>query len=549
MLISKFNRMIRNKFIWGALAVIVSVSFVLSYSAVTSSCSRSSPDAIATLFGHDVSYLEFRKALLFEQGFDRQRQMSDEEQKELDASAWKRIAVLQMADKMGITTPMQEVGRVIRQSPGFAVDGVFDKNQYARLIANRVGIDTGTFELFQQENMTIEKLYTVMRSMVWTAPYEVNTKVRDLTDQFKVEYALFETHKFTPELDQTEQNLRDYYSENMELFREPKRVRVKYVSFPFDAYVSTNAIAEERVVAYYENHQEDFVPEGATNDFIEYSPIDDVRDEIVEKLQKEDMIEAARVDAMEFAVFLIPDRGAKAPTMEEAADTNGGRPVQLTAEFSEQEQVSDLVVGNEFNLAAFRLVPGDVMSMYSDAILGDTAAYVIALNNTVESFIPDFETARDKVIPLATAAARKEAFEGRIDAIAEQVHSSLSSNQPLSVLLNNFDVDIVTTDFFTVMDSMVTNKVQYSDVLGSKAVDLATGQVSSPIYVEEGAILARLLNRHAGPPEDTYNFAPQVQRTLIQYRSAQTFESWRDYVLQLAEFKDLRQNDSDESRL
>jgi hypothetical protein len=544
--------MIRNKFIWGAVAFIVCISFVFSYSAVSSGCSKNPAGAVATLFGEDVKSIDFRLAMLFEQGLEPKRNLTDEEQEQLEDSAWKRLAVLKLAEDMDVITPLHEVGALIRQSPSFAVEGAFSRDQYARIIGTRLGVDTGTFERFQQENLTIEKLYSTMGSMVWTSPFEINTKVRDLTDQFKMEYALLDAKTFTPETVLTNGEHEAFFAENKELFREPKRVSVQYVAFPFANYVTTNAPSEDQLSLYYDDHLDDFKVENSTNILDEYRTLDEARDDIIALLSDELEILSARDAAETFVYSLLPEGRNKAPSFETRLAEDKDLKSVTTEPFGIYESVSGVEdAGNTFNEAAFALIPNDATAKYSDVVLGTNAAYVLVFESDEESYIPDYESVSEAVIPLAQAAAERDAFIENVDAIAEtaQTAANADTNATLGALLASHKVEATETEYFSVFSSFDTNQVNHADDLSSVAAELAPGQISNPIEVEDGVLVARLIDRRAGTAQDSFAFTPQVQRTLAQYRSAQVFEAWRSYVLAQANFTDLRQPIPDEESL
>ncbi|MDE0838040.1 MAG: SurA N-terminal domain-containing protein [Kiritimatiellae bacterium] len=553
MLISKFNKMIRNKFIWGAVAFIVCISFVFSYSAVSSGCSKNPAGAVATLFGEDVKSIDLRLAMLFEQGLEPKRNMTDDEQEQLEDSAWKRLAVLKLAADMELVTPLHEVGTLIRQSPSFATpEGAFSREKYARTVGTRLGVDTGTFERFQQENLTIEKLYSTMGSMVWTSPFEINTKVRDLTDQFKMEYALLDAKTFTPETVLTNGEHEAFFAENKELFREPKRVSVQYVAFPFTNYVTTNAPSDEQLSLYYDDHLDDFKVEDSTNILAQYKTLNDVRDDIIALLSDELEIMATRDAAENFVYSLLPEGRRKAPSFETRLAEDKTLKSVTTEPFGIDESVSGVEdAGSKFNEAAFALIPNDATAKYSDVVLGTNAAYVLVFESEKESYIPDFESVSDSVIPLAQAAAERDAFIASVDAIAETAKTAANAdtNATLGALLASHKVEANETEYFSVFSSFGTNQVDHVDDLSSVAAKLAPGQISSPIEVDDGVLLARLIDRRAGTAQDSFAFTPQVRRTLAQYRSSQVFEAWRNYVLAQANFTDLRTPIADEESL
>ncbi len=544
MLITKFNKMIRNKFIWAFVAFIVSISFVLSYSAVTEGCQRRSPGAVGVLGGEDISYAEFRTALLYETGLQNRRRLTDEEQEQLDDSAWKRMAMLRKAQNLGITTPLQEVGEAIRSEPSFTVNGSFSKAAYSSIIAQQLNMTTDMFESFQQETMTIDKMRSVARALTWVAPYEVNTRIKDLTDRFRMEYSLLDKNTFISDFSLSDDDLLAFYNANTNLFVEPDRVSVRYVAFDIDNYFATNAVTEQRVSNYYENNRDDFLNPASTNALDTHLPLAEVSTNIVALIAREDAVKRAKDDAINFMISLIPEYdGLEAPSLDDRVASTNGLEIKTTGFFAEYDSLPELNVNFRFNQAAFRLAPDDPTAMYSDAIVGDRAVYILTLNEKRPAYVPPFEEIQEKVRPVAVAEARGEALTKEAENLASVLRTE--TNRTFQAVLRGYGLSSVTTEYFSVFASIQTNTVSYANELGQKAAELGTGEVSDPIPVPEGILLARLVDRQAGTGTATPGLEAQLQNTLGQYRSSVVFEDWREALLEEAEFTDLRSDDAD----
>ena len=93
MLISKFNRMIHNKLVWGLFALVVSLS-MFGLGAVSLRGNRARRDVEGTLFGKPVLTAELQAARMGTLGFRPRPDLSQEQLVELQRQTWRRVALL-----------------------------------------------------------------------------------------------------------------------------------------------------------------------------------------------------------------------------------------------------------------------------------------------------------------------------------------------------------------------------------------------------------------------------------------------------------------------
>ena len=283
MLITKFNRLIRNKFLWAVVAIVVSVSFVLSASSLKG-CAKDTAAMAGQLYGEDISMQQFRLTRFFELGMRPNTDLSPEANLRLHHRTWQRLAMLRTADRLGITTSIDEVGRLIRKDPSFAVNGAFSKDHYRSVISEQLRVDIATFEIFLRQNVTLMKLRGIMGSLVWVSPQELNQRLANLTDKRRVEYATFTASNLVGDINVTDEDARAFYEENDELFTLPRQVSVRYVMFPITNFFSTNLVSEADIQEHYDRHIDDYTPTD-TNGMAFPTPLEEVGDEIAELLK------------------------------------------------------------------------------------------------------------------------------------------------------------------------------------------------------------------------------------------------------------------------
>jgi len=189
MLITKFNKLIHKKIVWAAFAIMISVAMVGMFAPSTGRGKRSSvrSNSMGTVFGKPVSRREFNAASLFTRHFQPLPQMSDKEREDFNKQVWQRIAILKMADKMGVTVSKAELSARIQNDPALNVNGHFDKNRYKLLVREQMHVLVPTFEEYLRQEMILRKMSALVTQSVWVSPLELDSSVKQLTDIFNVE--------------------------------------------------------------------------------------------------------------------------------------------------------------------------------------------------------------------------------------------------------------------------------------------------------------------------------------------------------------------------
>ena len=114
MVIHQFNKLIRNKWVWGVFAIIVSAAFCFEDLFSTREREESSGGSAGTLAGESVKASLFAEIAEDVRGVGRQRDWTLKTH-EVNRSAWENYAALKVAEKDGITATDAEVSAAIRR--------------------------------------------------------------------------------------------------------------------------------------------------------------------------------------------------------------------------------------------------------------------------------------------------------------------------------------------------------------------------------------------------------------------------------------------------
>ena len=196
MVIHQFNKLIRNRWLWGAFAIAISAFFAFDFLIAdlgSESRAEMSGDA-GTLAGKSVDGKLFAALAEEARGFGRSRDWQMK-QGDVNRQAWENYAALLVAGKAGVEATDAEVQAIIRRDPSFQQNGGFSFALYQRALRDN-GLTPERFEAFLKRRVTLMRLgQAVLGSAAWTSPMELDQAVADMTDTFTVKVATFTQSK------------------------------------------------------------------------------------------------------------------------------------------------------------------------------------------------------------------------------------------------------------------------------------------------------------------------------------------------------------------
>ena len=166
MLISKFNKLIRNRILWSIFAFVVIVSFVGFFSN-TGGClgdtGRQQAGRLGSTSFTDRNFRDarFQTSLGLRLMVGRNLDSTSAIEREVDIQAWKRLSSLKIAEDLGLRTRDDEVVRAIQQDRQFAPEGAFDRARYKAFVSSvlhNMDADEALFEENVRQTLTLQKI-------------------------------------------------------------------------------------------------------------------------------------------------------------------------------------------------------------------------------------------------------------------------------------------------------------------------------------------------------------------------------------------------------
>jgi peptidyl-prolyl cis-trans isomerase D len=220
------------------------------------------PRAVAVVGETEISIEELEQAQQRNEQFYRQQygaQLTPELLKMLDIPSLTLnqlvdAAVLrQEAESLGLQVPDEALRLEIREIPAFQRDGQFSPAAY-RAVLERQGISAPRFEADLRTQLLIEQLVDVVRRGVHVTDAEALDAYHRDNDELTLEYVKLAAADYESEVSFDDAALAAWFDANAEQFREPERIRVRFVEYDPAKFADKSAIADEAIEEHYALH-------------------------------------------------------------------------------------------------------------------------------------------------------------------------------------------------------------------------------------------------------------------------------------------------------
>ena len=437
MFIHHFNRLIRNKWVWGVFAVIISAFFAFDFLIPRGDGAVRSGQASGLLGGEEVKADEFRAFAGDVRGYGR-AQRSDIGDREVNKSAWENIAAVRTAESLGLGVFPQEVRDAILEMPYFkGASGVFDMGVYEQVLREN-GFNAELFEQMQTRAMAIEKIAReVTASASWISPMEIDRAVQDMSDEFTVRVATFKDKSAAPELDDAA--LRKYYEAHTNSIALPDLVSVRFLKFDTndEARYSKVEIADDTIQDYYDTVSDRYETE--TTNGVVRKTFEEVKPELLKELQQKALVDIIATNLIA-KVFENGGKGEKAKdSLLDKIAAEEKLEVRVSPRFGAEGErtVEGLMVSAEkfapgaegFATVAFELDPEAEDFRYG-VVRGTNCVYMIERASFLPAHVPSFEEAKAVMREPAAKQAKEEAFKASVNAVAGAAREALKAGKP-----------------------------------------------------------------------------------------------------------------------
>lgn len=530
MLITKFNKMIRNRILWWFIGGIVIITFVGFFSP-RGGCEKMPTSAgVGTLFGTPVSDAELRQArfntyLSLCLMVGRIIPMTEAVNTELNEQAWKRLAALQTAKTLGITASTDEVLNQIKRDPQFTVNGAFSRERYTAFTRGVLGSLNATVAQFEgqlAENIILQKLQNLSAAGAWVSPSDMSRIVSRYADSFAVQYVTLTTNILSGVIALDDAALQRYFEAHTNDFAIPEKVSVKYVQLPVSNYLVRASVDSATVEEYYDTHTEEF-SSSDTNEQKTLTPLEAVRGVISNKLVLAAATDLARNAAMDFVVALAPARDGSATSFDALAAATG-LTVRTTGFFDAESSLTNSAFGPDFVEAAFRLRPTPD-EYFSDVITGLQHVYVLALISNTEARLPDFAEVKVQVEAPAREQARLDKLAKVASEMRDRMDTELKAGKSFKAAAKAETLNVVTTELFSVYSAP---QALSQPAILEEITSRDSGELTGVLTETNALIIAYVVERKPASVDESSTARAQLGMNITRRRARTLFTEWED---------------------
>ena len=536
MVILQFNKLIRNKWIWGVFAIIVGGAFAFDFLVDDllrdDKGDRGDASSVGTLGGENVSASLFRDITEELRGFGQNRDWR-RKSSEVNREAWEICAMLEAARRNGLEATDAEVAKAIRSDRSFQKNGQFSFALYQGLLREN-SLTPERFEQFLKRRLTMSKIAeSGAGSAVWASPMEVEQAVNDMTDSFTVKVARFaEDKKEADAVKLDEEGLKKWYDEHAKSLELPERIKLRMVAFDAtDTNVLAKMVVSEDALRDHYDVTVDKYTSTDTNGVETVKKFEEVRD-LVDK-------EVRQVEAVEYFVTNLNSRvyGVKAAEGKSRLDeiaAEEGRKVVTTDWFA-----PDGTYKEGFMKRAYQICPGAqtlnevVAELDSDSedlrygvVRSDRTVWLVEKVETSPAHVPTFEEAKEIVRPRALDAAKADAFKAKVESVAKKgVDAVLASG------------NVSTNITFAVCD-LNSGAFPDQNAIAGAAIKLRKGEISEFTSTGKGrGLLVVCEDRVPGDAAKAQIWKLQVRGSAEALQRRQIPEAWQKWNLERLGFE------------
>lgn len=523
MFIIKFNKMIHNKWVWGVFAFIVAFAFA-GAGIFTERSKTPSAGGMGLLGGERVSLQEYD---LVRRMLDMEEQSEGAVEEQTDA-IWQRLAVLKTARDMGLRVTDEEIMGMLQRDPAFAgQNGTFDPALYRAMVSNALGIPTQLYEDIRRSQLLASHLEAAILSAGWVPPSVASEQARGLTDRYTVCVATISNQFATAAMPMEESDLAGFYTNNLMVYREPEQVSVRYVAFEVGSFKDKVEVQEDAMRDYYDTHADKYSI--TTNDVTTPLPFEEAKSIVESELKVQGARDLMADAAADFADIFYQSRKELGADAFERLAAEQSLAVHTTEYFAVTSAPVGIDRQSSFAQAAFDLSDENPRDMYSDAVVGETAAYVLALNGRLEEHVPELEKIHDRVSKDAEEFSRVRAFSEYVDKIRGSIKSEMENEREFGEVVAELGLTLGTNMVVTAFEAF--QQLPAGQSLAMQMIRMNPGEVSPAVMTEDGAAILQVVTREAGEELQLAMMSQQMVSQLRDTNAELVRDEWRRFIL------------------
>lgn len=416
-------------------------------------------------------------------------------QQQFQAQLTSRIALLHLADKMGIPALSENsLSGYIQSKAAFrGPDGQFSRDAYIRFIDNiesNPRIRQDLIVVVLEEDYRIKQVREALAGPGYFLPSEALYQVQLNETTLRITTAEINYSEFDPQITPNTDELTEFYKNNITRYEVPERIQASYIRFPTEKYIdqsitfSEEALREHfnanraRFVAAYQAEQTETAESEETS-----SPtitLEDVRSEVAADLTAQNVQKLTNKAAQDFALTLYRnDVQLNTPEFQELLDKSNLELLKIPPYTA--EEVSNNLLPAELLESAFKL---NEKRYFSDAYKIENGFGILILSGRLPPEIPAYETVVDAVKADYSAEEKRRLFNEKGKSLKSELSALMDAGTEFTTAAEALGLNVTTNEAFKVNEAPRT----ISQAVLQRAQNMKEGELSSMITSGDSGI-------------------------------------------------------------
>lgn len=529
MVIQQFNKLIRNKWVWGAFAIVVSAAFCFDDLFSTRSNEERAQGEAGKLGEDAVPASDFSDCVNFVKDSGKGRETALDFA-EANREAWKVYAALKTAEKDGVSISDARLAERIRMMFSFG-DG-FSSARYEQLVRERLQKTPKQFEDSLRRSLALRDgiMHALLGSAIWASPVEIERKLADLTDKFTVKVARFtQSAAEAKSVKVDDKGLEAWYDKNAASLALPERIRIRYVRYSANDtnLLSRVTVTEDEMHDFYDTASDRYTVTD-TNGVETVKTFAEVKGDIEKELRRIAALECLTTNLQRRAYANRKvNEDAKSSRLDEIAKADGAK-VRTSSWFAlDGAVVRGFMVPSRDVLPGARAFEETVAELDMDSedlryavVSSDKNVWLIEKAEISPAHTPTFEEAKPYIRNRALEDAKADAFKASVAKIIAQGTNAVLSAKNVSSNITFVAADLA-QGAFPDQHAIVSAAMKLDAGGISELVTLprvAAGSLNGLVVVCEAREPGDLVTR--GVREDA------VRNELIYGRLSELYDAW-----------------------
>ncbi len=485
---------------------VIILSFVIGYTMLTAPSDQRAKhggDVAARVNGDEIGYSEFQSSYsnlynLYQNIYQDKFDAKLEKQLNLPRQAMQQLIeeslLIHQAKQLNLDVSEQELIDSIAHYDAFQVDGKFSRDRYLEVL-NYQRMNPEQFEATQRKQLLTQKVRAKLQEDASISDEEISAAFHKENDKVNLNYVWLTPALVESKVVVTDAGLKTFFEKNIETFRVPEKVSLRYLQFDPARYENqVGNLSEEDLQRYYRRNLDQFeIKEQVKAAHILLRVPKDASQEMRQKRQDlaNDLLKQLQ-DGADFAQL------AKTYSDDKSNASSGGE----LGSFGRGTMVS------EFEEAAFALRPGQL----SKVVQTPFGFHIIKVEEYIEPGVKPLVDAIDEVkAGLRLEKARQLAYEKAMDA-----YNINRKTGNLEAAATANDLGIKETGFFSA-DEAIDGIGKETDI-SQAAFTLKSGELARPVQTTQGVFLFTLKAQQASHLPELSTVKPAVEQA---YRAEQ----------------------------